>query len=144
MPEVETIPVGFVPEDKYKNFRDVRTWLANFYKYCLSERKHLKTKKGLAAVEDTRLSLSAEQFNKDLHTWHTWLVVYMLQFNELQWRNIDLSTTPPPKLPDYMLLALMKHSIFCNEDMDTVIKSGFKLRAIEKRVLRELALRATA
>jgi hypothetical protein len=139
--EVETVPAGFIPEDKYKDFRDVRCWLAQLYKYALQDRKHLKTKKGLAVVDAEHFAVPAQQYTQEVQSVTTALIVLVLQFNEMKWRDIDLSTTPPPKIPDYLLLGLIKHSLFCNEDIDTVIKDGFKLRTPEKKVLKEFALR---
>lgn len=137
----DTVLDNPVPADVYKNYQDVRVWLAYLYQYCLQLRPHLRTKKGLAAVESVRHTVTAAQFNKDYQTWHIWLLVLVLRFHEMKWKGADYSNYPPPKLPDFQLIALIQHSIFTGEDIEIIIKNGIKVNAAGKKCLKELALR---
>lgn len=137
---VQNMPEG-VTESAWAQFKDVRFWLANLYEFCLNERQYLKTEKGRQAVEESRLLLNADKYVNDLNTWHIWLVTLMIAFNDLRWKNVNLSTSPPPKLTDALLLSLIKHSMFEGQDLNVTVKHSFKLNSSEKKVLKELAQR---
>lgn len=128
----------YIPNESLQTFIDVRTFLANLYVFSLRDRPHLKTKKGLASVEATRMN--AIEFVNDVNLWHIWLVTFMVRFQEDGWKQPNYEY-PPPKLIDVTLLSLVKHAIFGGQDVKDIVKNSFKLNSKENKVLKELALR---
>jgi hypothetical protein len=135
--DAATIPQ---PTDyQIKRFNDVRFLLSWLYKYCMSERKHLKTLKGKQAAM-LAYAPREEQQIKELDQWHFWLTAYMVLFMNQRWKDIRLSDPPPPKLPDHFLLRLQEHAIFEGLPMEEY-NGASKLTSAERKILKELALR---
>lgn len=133
------LPEG-ITESAYNQFQDVKGWLAHLFHFCITERPHLKTKRGLKLVQEERIKLHSSQVLNEIQLWHTWLIVYMVMFKEANWENIDF--TALPKMPDYILLELKEHKFFEGVDTDTIAK-GFRLMSRERKLLKEVALRLT-
>lgn len=131
------IPEG-IPEAKYKQFRDCQGWLAWLLKFCISERKHLKTKRGLKQVSDERMNLPSGLVVDSIKMWHTYLIMFLITFHESRWTNVNLEGFP--KMPDYILVALMQHNFFDKLDIEVITKN-FRLLSRERKVLKEVAMR---
>jgi|SRR6185437_9017042 len=119
----------------YNQFkRDMSGVLANLFKYCLAERKHLKTKKGQAEAEAIPVNvIDADKRFMDV-------CAYVLMFSQMRWANISLAEKPPEKLSDNTLLDFIKRVTSEEQDLDDTAKLA-PLGAKEKKVLKELALR---
>lgn len=137
-----------IPQEVEQNFVDTRCYLANLYKYCLKERPHLQTKKGLAAVEATRTS-SAVVYINQVNYLQQWMIFIILILMKANFKNVNYEY-PPPKVSDAILLGLIKHTFFDGKDIAEYVYNDklpkdhtFKLNSRQKNCLRALALRLT-
>lgn len=138
-----------ITPEQLKRFHDVRFWLANLYKFSLTDRKHMKTKpKTTIFTEATLKRLNEERHTKPPLHWssavtecHTWFTVYMIRFSEMGWEGIDLSTSPPPKISDVVLHDLIRHQIFECDIKEIVDDKTYQLTSKQRKVLKEFALR---
>lgn len=123
-------------KEQLEQYQDVQGWLAHLYTFCLTERPNLN----LESVTAYRLTLPVELVANDINMWHTWMIVYVLMFNDKGWKDVIYKDLP--KLPDYVLCELTKSKLFEGKAIATIAKN-FPLRGKEKAVLKDFALRLT-
>jgi hypothetical protein len=145
----EMSPTELITEEQINQMQDVRGWLSHLYMYCLEERgliiksKHNKADKDainsrLFAIREYRKKLPVEIVTGNVNMWHTWLIVYVLMFHDNGWKNIRYNDLP--KLDSYILVQLVCDKLFDGQNVSDIAKE-FKIRAKEKNVLRDFALR---
>jgi hypothetical protein len=138
-----------ISDEQLSQFNDVKGWLAALYLYCLEERgliaksKHRKSerediKRRLDAIRDYRITLPPDIVHNNINMWHTWMIVYVLMFHENGWK--DLVYQDLPKLDNYILVELVNDKLFDGRPVADIAKE-FKIRAKEKNVLKDFALR---
>jgi hypothetical protein len=138
-----------ISDEQLSQFNDVRGWLSHLYMYCLEERgliaksKHKKSerediKRRLDNIKSYRLTLPPDIAHNNINMWHTWMIVYVLMFHENGWKDIRYKDLP--KLDNYILCELVNDKLFDGRPVADIAKE-FKIRAKEKNVLRDFALR---